>query len=214
MSQTTANTASQSEDIDGIETQLSRITMNAQDPVSQDPVEYMTTRAVSEATLAANWIRIFEHHHPTQMHVLDTYRESNQRIISFIRGYFAFSELNSFLQLDAIASDPHLGDFYDFLVDGESFATGPGVSVEYPDKTYASFEDWYSDPEKPQGWVFEKETQRLVPCIYWLTSNNARTQTREQDKHKENARSGDQDEEVKQHDADLSPQLEHMEIDK
>ncbi|KAL5390247.1 hypothetical protein DPSP01_001818 [Paraphaeosphaeria sporulosa] len=181
--------------------------------IAQEPLEYMPTQTISDATLAQNWIRIFEYHHPTQMHVLTPYRESDQRVAIFIRGWFAFAELDDFLRLDAIASDPTMGEFQNSLLKDNSSAAQPSIKIKYPDKTYTSFDDWYSDSEKPEGWMFDEETHRLVGYTYWLSTHNASTQAVEQDMHEADARSGDQRMEATQIDADLSSQLEHMHIE-
>lgn len=208
MSQHYANSAPQSNEMDGIEIQLSQVTTNA-----QDPVEYTTTHTISEAALAINWICIFGHYYPTQMHVLTPYRESDRRVISFIRTWFAFTELNNFMHLDAVASDPNIGELYASMINDISSAAEPEINIKYPDMNHASFEDWYHEIAKPKGGICDEEAHRLVAHTFWLSHNNSVTQTVDQGMHTRDARSEDHNEEATQRDADLSSHLEHMQID-
>jgi hypothetical protein len=192
--------------MEDIQSQLSQLTMNAQD--TQHPsTEYTTTQAVSEETLATNWIRLFDYNYPNQTHVLDPYRESNQRMISFIRSWFTFKEPNTFQYLDDLANDPHLGELNGSVGNGEASAT----ELECPDKAYVSFEDWYGDLDKPQGWIFNEQTQRLVPFTYWLEGKDMVTKNSEQKDSTEDDRFKNED--TDQDDAGLSVQLGHMQID-
>ena len=75
-----ADQTARSDDMQGIETQLSQLTMTAQDAQSPS-IEHTATQPISEGALSTNWIRIFEQHHPTQRHVLDPYRDSDKRMI-------------------------------------------------------------------------------------------------------------------------------------
>jgi hypothetical protein len=127
------NLASQSDDMEGIQSQLSQLTMEAHD-TQDSSTENTTTQAVSEAALAANWIRIFENNYPTRTHVLDSYHGSNQCMIDFIRSWFASQESNTFPYLDDLANDPHFGEFNDSLANDESSIS----ELEYPDKAYGS----------------------------------------------------------------------------
>ncbi|KAL5371192.1 hypothetical protein PMIN06_012944 [Paraphaeosphaeria minitans] len=191
-----------------IENQPSQLAMN-----TQDLVEYMSTQIISEAALAENWIHIFEYYHPTQMHVLTPDLESDQRIIIFICGWFAFAKIDDFIRLDAIASDPHMVEFHKYLLKHGSSAAEPRIKIEYPDKTYTSFDDWYSESGKPKGWVFDEETHRLVAYTYWLSTHNASMQAVEQEIYMADAQFEEHNAEATQHETDLSSRLEHMQID-
>ncbi|KAJ4348846.1 uncharacterized protein N0V89_010225 [Didymosphaeria variabile] len=189
------------DDMEGIMTQLSQLTMNAQGP--QDQLQSQApAQSISEAVLAANWVRIFEHHHPTQKHVLNPYRDSDKQMTSFIRSWFAFSELKGFLHLDS-------------LVNAMSTTMEPGSDVEDPRKKYTSFEQWYGDAEKPPGWIFDGETESLVLYSRWLASKGLGAQIAEQGPGAgvEQIGTQTQTDDVEGQDAGLSDQLQRMQID-
>ncbi|KAL1602332.1 hypothetical protein SLS60_005747 [Paraconiothyrium brasiliense] len=196
------------DDMDDIQTQLSHLTMTTQG--SNEQLHGPTpTQPTSEAVLAATWIHIFEHHHPTQKHVLLPYRDSNERIIRFIRSWF-FSELKGFLHLDA-------------LVNAISTTMAPRLDVEDPGKEYTSFEQWYGDAEKPPGWIFDGETQSLVLYTHWLASKNLDRQTAGEElsvdvgqietETETQTQTQTQTDDVEGQDAGLLEQLERMQIE-
>lgn len=201
------NPAFLSNDMESFQMQFSQLDMDAQKQLQRPTPD----QSISKAALAANWVRIFEHHYPSHKHVLSPYRDSDERMINFIRGWFAFYDLEGVQHLDPIASDPHLGTFYDALVNRATDTTEQTLDLEYPSKVYSSFEDWFSDPEKPEGWIFDEETQHLVPYTKWLTSKDVGAQTVEETNSRQSEHDGD--DATKWADSEFSDQFEQMHID-
>lgn len=143
------------------------------DTNAQDLFEYFSGDDILEAAMAENWVRIFEYFHPNHMQALAPYRESNQRLIAYLRRWFATSKLHDFLQLDAIACDPDMGAFQGYP--GTELTLQGKTDYSHPDKTYASFDDWFSDTEKPEGYIFDEETHQLVLYTEWLTNDEMAT---------------------------------------
>jgi hypothetical protein len=198
----------------GIKTQLSQLSINAQEDGvenhfsdltinAQDPAEYLMNQAIPEATLAENWVRIFEHYHPTQMHVLTQHRHSNQRLITYLRAWFAFSELHDFSNLDAIANDPHMMAFHGFLRTDATFEGETDTKIDNSNRTYTSFEEWFANDQKPEGYMFDENTNQMVAYTSWHENQAATAQNLQQDMHAWIAQPDGHDGQTAQLDADV-----------
>lgn len=161
--------------MEDIQEQMEQLTLVVETSQKQSS-ETVESRDISEAALAANWIRIFNYYNPGKEYVLDQYRESHLRIISFIRAWFAISEQNDFLRLDTLARDPSFNSLSNALGNDDTSSETKKFQ-DYPGKTYSSFEQWFYDTEKPEGWIYDEETQCLVQFSHWLASKDLDNQT-------------------------------------